>query len=290
MGDTLACRDPELCISIDVERDYRLDGRLTSRGIEDGLPVYLDFLRSHDVPHDLFVSAEVASQVPEGMFDAGRSLGALGCHGLTHEPGVRSYLNRKSSAVLERELRTATESIHARFGYLPAHFRAPNFSTSAETISVLDQLGYRSDSSVLPGRLVRRWRALPLLDHRSAPTDPYYPDPRSPVRQGASSILEVPITPNPFAAGSPLGLGFLHYSGTKAALQAIKRVRSRYVVFLAHSWEMVSWQDSDPVAPWVRRSSAASTKTFEDLLAQLGMIRYVNMDRIVDAYAGSAST
>jgi len=151
---------------------------------------------------------------------------------------------------------------------------------------LLDQLGYRSDSSVLPGRHVRRWKVLPLLDHRDAPTDPYHPDLRSPCREGASAILEVPITPNPFAAGSPLGLGFLHYSGTEAVLQAISRVHSRYVVFLAHSWEMVSWQDSDLVAPWVRRSSASSTKSLEDLVAHLGATQYVNMDRIVDACAG----
>ena len=34
---------PKICISIDVERDYRLDGRLTTHGIDDGLPDHSKF-------------------------------------------------------------------------------------------------------------------------------------------------------------------------------------------------------------------------------------------------------
>ena len=204
---------PEICISIDVERDYRADRRMTVRGIAEGLPVYLDLLRSLQIPHDLFVSGEVAPDVPKEVFGVANGLVALGSHGLTHEPGVRSYLNRKRRPVIENERQKATQQILLRFGRTPLHFRAPNFSTSAQTLSVLERLGYRSDSSVLPGRYVRRWRTLPLLDHRNAPLDPYHPDPRSILQEGSSSILEVPVTPNPFHAGSPLGLGFLHDAG-----------------------------------------------------------------------------
>jgi len=274
-------RSPAFCLSIDVERDYRLDGRVTSRGIDEGLPVYLDLLRSLGIPYDLYVSGEIVPQLSDQMSVPSDGLGALGCHGLTHEPGVRSYLSRKPRSLVAWQLRTATERVHSRFGRNPTHFRAPNFSTSAETISMLERLGYRTDSSVLPGRHVRRWKVIPILDHRNAPLDPYHPDRRSVLREGDSSVLEVPVTPNPLMAGSPLGLGFLHHSGPESVTRAIARVCGRYLIFLAHSWEMVSWEPSDPVADWVVRSSSPSTKALEQLLRSLEKLRFVNMDRIV---------
>ena len=288
MGDEKRPERPEICISIDVERDYRADRRMTVRGIAEGLPVYLDLLRSLQIPHDLFVSGEVAPDVPKEVFGVANGLVALGSHGLTHEPGVRSYLNRKTRPIIEHELQKATEHIRSRFGRSPSHFRAPNFSTSAQTISVLERLGYRSDSSILPGRHVRRWRTLPLLDHRNAPLDPYHPDPLSILQQGSSSILEIPVTPNPFQAGSPLGLGFLHHAGLESFIRAIAHLESRYVILLAHSWEMVSWRRSDPVAGWVPQASSSSPKPLERLLHHFGGSRFVNMDRIL-AYVGDTT-
>lgn len=277
---------PELCLSIDVERDYRLDKRFTVRGIEEGLPVYLDRLQSLELPYDLFLSGEVADSFPLEKLGKGYGLRALGCHGLTHEPGPRSYLSRKSRRVLEVELRSATDRVEAAFGQRPIHFRAPNFSTSADAISVLEDLGYRSDSSVLPGRYVRRWKVVPILDHRQAPVEPYHPSRTSPVLKGDSSILEVPVTPNPLLeGGSPLGLGLLHDSGPATVLQAFARVRTRCVIFLAHSWEMVSWGPADPVAPWVRRASSSSAKALDQLLQTLHRDRFVNMDRILARWA-----
>ena len=283
MGEDPREGPARICISVDVERDYRLDGRLTTRGIEEGLPAYLDRLRSLGLPHDLYVSGEIVSLLPGNVPSLGGGKGALGCHGLRHEAGLTSYLSRKPRSVVEREIQTATESLRSRFGRKPVHFRAPNFSTSSDTIAALAALGYRSDSSVLPGRHVRRWKTLTVLDHRGAPMDPYHPDSRSPLREGNSPILEVPITPNPFSGGSPLGLGFLHYSGPAQVLRAINKVRSRYVIFLAHSWEMVDWHASDSVADWVPRSSSASPRTLEQLLTTLGPERFVNMNQIVEA-------
>ena len=276
---------PKICFSIDVERDYRLDGRLTTRGIDEGLPAYLDQLRSLEIPYDVFISGETVPMLPGSMLGLDPKTAALGCHGLRHEAGLSSYLNRKPRAVIERELRTATDIIMSRFGHRPSHFRAPNFSTSAETLSVLEALEYRSDSSVLPGRHVRRWKAFSVLDHRGAPIDPYHPDNRAPLREGSSPILEVPVTPNPHARGSPLGLGFLHYSGLESVIPAIAATQSRYVIFLAHTWEMVGWQATDPVAGWVHRSSSASTRSIGELVTTLGAERFVNMDQIVEREA-----
>ena len=109
----LARQDFKVSISIDVERDYRLDGRITTRGVDEGLPVYFDLLRSHRIPCDLFVSGEVASEVASLGLSLNQSLVALGCHGFNHPAGPASYLSRKSDHVLKRELATATSIIRS---------------------------------------------------------------------------------------------------------------------------------------------------------------------------------
>src|SRR5207247_10916981 len=126
---------PKVGLSTDVERDDRLDGRMTTRGIEEGLPSYLDQLRSLGVPYDLFISGEVVGQIPIMTLGDGHGLRALGCHALTHETGPRSYLSRKSRSALEFELRTATDRVTERFGKRPMHFLPPTFRTSRATFS-----------------------------------------------------------------------------------------------------------------------------------------------------------
>ena len=272
---------PSFCISVDVERDYRLDGRRTVRGIEEGLPVFLDLLRSRSIPFDLFVSGEIVPYLPSDLSKEGDVLVSLGCHGQTHSVGFDGYLGRKSASKLREEIRVSTGTIRTKFGRNPRYFRAPNFSITGEALRILESLGYSCDSSVLPGRRVLRWRFLPLLDHRGAPSDPYHPDSQSPTNHGGLAILEVPVTPNPTHPGSPLGMGFLHNSGPDAVLDAVSRVRSRHVVFLCHSWEMVAWGPSDPVAPWVRTASSSKTQGLEDLLDRLEHNRFLNMAGIV---------
>ena len=268
-----------LCISIDVERDYRLDGRLSIRGIEDGLPRFTDFLKSRDVPFDLFISGEIADRLPDGL--PGTQV-AVGCHGMQHPRGRQSYLNRMSKAAQREEIAAATERVKSATGRTAIHFRAPNFSANATTIAILDELGYRIDSSVLPGRYVKRWRLLPLLDHRGAPQSPYHPDIQRIARKGASKILEVPVSPNLIMPGGPLGLGFVNASGVPDALRAASELASECIVLLAHSWEMVDWGPTDPVAPWVRKASSSHLDAFGHFLDHFPQSAFVNMDRILE--------
>jgi hypothetical protein len=225
------------------------------------------------------VSGEVVQHIPRDIFNRRPDLVALGCHGYSHSPG---YLNRMRLAQKESEIQRATFLIHESSGKSPTHFRAPNFSADGETIDILGRLGYRVDSSVLPGRHVRRWRLIPLVDHRGAPQNPYIPDIGGFPFPGRSGILEVPVTPNPHAPGAPLGLGFLHSEGTRACLDALRQTMGRYVLFLAHTWEMVSWTSSDAVRPWVRAASTSSTNALEEIISRLDTTKFVNMDRIFE--------
>lgn len=265
------------CISIDVERDYRSDGAFTTRGIDEGLPRFVELLHSRGVPFDLMVSGEVADRLPSSLIAGTGSSVALGCHGFRHDLG---YLNRVPSPTLEEDLRLATERVKHRFGRQPCHFRAPNFSADGRTIRLLEGLGYATDSSVLPGRWVRRWRLISLVDHRNVGEDPYVPDRLAFPAPGQSTLLEVPVAPNRLLPGGPLGLGYLHSHGPESVVAGLSLLKGPYAVFLAHSWEMVDWRDTDPVAPWVPRACSADLQPMERLLDALAACEFLNMDRI----------
>src|SRR5439155_27231687 len=118
---------PSFCISVDVERDYRLDGKITVRGIEEGLPVFLDALRSRSVPFDLFVSGEIVPYLPSDFPKDGDALVSLVCHGLTNSAGLDGYLGRKSEDQHRADIEFATRTTEVNLRKTPRHFRAPSF-------------------------------------------------------------------------------------------------------------------------------------------------------------------
>jgi len=207
---------------------------------------------------------------------------ALGCHGLTHPTGLGAYLNRKSFDRQANEIHQATEKVRASTGYSPVHFRAPYFSADSSTLYALQTQGYQVDSSVLPGRWVRKWKVFPVLDHRGSPVSPYRPSLEGISQVGTSRLLEVPVSANPVASGSPLGLGFLNAHGAKETIRVAEMVEGRYLVFLCHSWELVDWGRYDPVASWVRTAGSSDFRQLELLLLHFASHDFVNMDGILN--------
>ena len=269
---------PSVCFSIDVERDYRLDGQLTARGVTEGLPPFVDLLRDQRIPFDVMVSAEIIPHLSRRSLASVDDLITLGCHGNSHSPG---YLNKLSFDAQETDIRTATDLIRRTYNRAPVSFRAPNFSADGRTIRILKSLGYRADSSVLPGRRVKRWRILPMIDHRGTPESPYFTDESHFPMPGPPALLEIPVAPNRVLPGGPLGLGFLNSFGPGAFRKAMDLNTSPYIVILAHSWEMVSWGDSDPVAPWVRTASKSDTSSLRGLVESLADSRFVSTEAIL---------
>ncbi|MFC1885336.1 hypothetical protein ACFL2O_11260 [Thermodesulfobacteriota bacterium] len=59
----------------------------------------------------------------------------------------------------------------------------------SKLFSLLEQIGIKVDSSITPTRSEYGGK-----EYLSAPTDPYFPDPKKPCSPGDSKILEVPLT------------------------------------------------------------------------------------------------
>jgi hypothetical protein len=112
------------------------------------------------------------------------------------EPDVTDAVQRDYPRALESaKLTWLTEAFRSAFGRAPRSFRAGRFGIGANTVSILDELGYAVESSVTPH--VDWSDVSPGLSFVGAPTQPYHPDPADPARPGEARLLEVPVTIRP---------------------------------------------------------------------------------------------
>jgi hypothetical protein len=138
------------------------------------------------------------------------------------------------------ELKKATVTFRNVLGFAPESFRAPNFSANHYTVRALEQLGYKFDSSVLPGRVMKKWKLITFSDFRRAPRYPYHPSYDNIIEIGNTKLWELPLTENPLLEGAPLGVGFLNLCGLEATLGAIMHTKyTKYLTFLIHPYELV---------------------------------------------------
>ena len=220
----------ELCISIDVEED--IPGVLPpgEHGVEEGLPALLRLLGEEHIRADFFFLSSIVRKHPDAVAAAVRKGHHVGNHGWDHR-----FLCTKSTGRQRDEIRRSTDLLSSVCPSPPSMFRAPNFSADATTLGLLDHAGYTLDSSVLPGRYVRRFGVLTVYDHRQAPSQPFRP---AGVHPGGS-LVEIPVTENPLQPGTPLGQGALNLFGPKTLIDLLLRTRPSVAVFLIHPWELV---------------------------------------------------
>lgn len=225
-----------IIISIDLERDISKYLKNSFLGVSEGMPELLHQFDLFGIKANFFTTSDICLKYPELMTQINDGGHQIGCHGYDHSI---AYLGRETFKKQLHDISAATEIIKKTTGKSPILFRAPNFSINGDTIKVLEKLGYKIDSSTLPGRHVKKWKLFSILDYRSATTEIYNPSYSDVTRNGESIIIEVPLTENPLAKGSPLGLGFLNAYGFEKTLDAVNQVNGDYVMFLIHPWEAI---------------------------------------------------
>ncbi len=102
-----------------------------------------------------------------------------------------SYLNNLPQDLQLKKMQQLTEAIEEAVGVRPVSYRAGRYGFDESSVPVLETLGYRVDSSVVPYRK-NKHPDEPNFD--AIPLTPYYLNPRNVCRPGDSSVLEVPIT------------------------------------------------------------------------------------------------
>jgi peptidoglycan/xylan/chitin deacetylase (PgdA/CDA1 family) len=249
---------------MDVEQDISRYLKDSYVGVEGGLIPFLDLIKDYDIVIDFFVTGDICRRYPKLIQEIANKGHNIGCHGYDHT--IQFYCKMGFKEQL-KDISDATKEIEGNIGIRPLMFRAPNFSVNTDTIKALEQLGYLIDSSILPGRVVKKWKALSVYNHRSAPRKPYYPSMKNIIKEGESSVLEIPLTENPHLTGAPIGMGFLNYAGLEKSIAAISDIGSSYVTFLVHPWELVDLKKyHSNLKPWVYKICSSNLKPLESLL------------------------
>jgi len=102
-----------------------------------------------------------------------------------------TYPHNLPPDLLARQIGELTTTIEQELGVRPVTYRAGRNGFDGGTLPVLEQWGYRVDTSVDPLFNERRKKGMVFA---GAPVFPYHPDPQDVRRPGRSPILEVPIS------------------------------------------------------------------------------------------------
>ena len=199
----------KLIITIDTEGDDQWDPRLP-RSTENirFIPGFQDLCERYSFPPTYLCTYDVAAapafeDVLLPLHKSGRA--EIGAH--LHpwatppfslwdrgETGA-AYPSELPSGVFARKLECLTVLLARKLGESPRSYRAGRWGLSAAHIPILLQLGYIVDCSVTPllswGDPGARERG---QDFSDAPVRPYFMAWGDPAREGASGLLEVPVT------------------------------------------------------------------------------------------------
>lgn len=222
--------------SIDVEDYFHVEALSSAidRAQWDGLDYraeastrrVLELLATAGVRATFFILGWVAKRSPALVREIHGAGHEVACHGLTHQ-----LVYRQSRDTFVRETREAKACLEEATGAPVYGYRAATYSITRQSLwalDVLDELGFRYDSSIFPIR-----------------HDLYgIPDaPRFAYRPGPGRLLEVPIT-TVEVAGSRLPCGgggyfrLLPYAAFSAGLRRVNARDGQPAVFYCHPWEI----------------------------------------------------
>jgi peptidoglycan/xylan/chitin deacetylase (PgdA/CDA1 family) len=153
---------------------------------EVGLPRLINLLSKYDMEATFYFTGEIASLLPQTI-DLVKDHGhEIGCHGYHHD--VDTALDNLSYDEQLKEITDAKKVIESVSGTIES-FRAPALRINEDTIKVLVDTHFKTDSSVCPQRFdgPLTFGSKRKLKWLIAPRKPYFLD-------NGSSILEIPIS------------------------------------------------------------------------------------------------
>lgn len=241
----------------------REDQSIPDQIYNEGLPRLLDVLSKYDVSSTFYFTGMFAEQSPESMEIVKDHGHEIGCHGYDHSPS-RAFDTLSLDEQIQ-ELEKAKSAIGPVAGKIRS-FRAPALRINNDTVHALERTGFATDSSVASQRFdgPMTFGSKKKLKWLTAPRKPYYMSYDSPMHQGDSGILEIPIS----AVVLPLIGTTMRISPTitKALRKLLFYESSRTdkpVVFLFHPNECLDVTGEIEVT---RRGSGTIEYIFADLL------------------------
>jgi polysaccharide deacetylase family protein (PEP-CTERM system associated) len=202
-----------------IERQTKL---LDADFIPAAVEILLERLDRFKAKATFFCLGTVAEWYPDvirGIVSEGHELAV---HGYTHR-----FLHEHTRHSFEDEIKR-TQDILARFAEEPTGFRASTCTYAPFLYEVLEDYGFRYDSSILPIKT-------PLYDWSMYENStPFWVTP---------GILEIPLSIYKLAGiRIPVGGLYLRLLGAGANVRLLRRIESRFgiAVFYIHPWELLS--------------------------------------------------
>lgn len=181
----------------DVEETSIVNNNLSyntaSKVSKEGLPSLIDLYSKYDVESTFYFTGTFAKNFPDSVQKVIDNGHEVGCHGYSHHPHhAFDVLTPKEQYIHLLKAKKEIESISGRI----EAFRAPALRLGTQTLTILENLGFRTDSSVASQRFdgPLTFGSLEKLKWLSSPRLPYFPNPKNPCQKGQSKILEIPVS------------------------------------------------------------------------------------------------
>jgi peptidoglycan/xylan/chitin deacetylase (PgdA/CDA1 family) len=223
---------------------------------EDALPRFLSLFETRGIRATFFVvGRDLALPSCRRFCEAA----ALAGHELANH--TESHLNdlaQKPFAEKDREITLPHAAISQLCGIAPIGFRAPGYYIDDEILLVLERLGYRYESSVLPGPacfLMNRYLKGKSAARKTFGRGRYLLAPRRPrllrarTPEQHASIVELPISVDPLTR-LPIHSTFAYKFGAGMVVRALDGLRRAPGphVYLFHAVDLLDYPAHGPLA------------------------------------------
>lgn len=196
----------------------------------------------YEVRSTFFTVAKVGELLKQEVMELHDSGHEIGCHGLTH--GFEEEYNRIPAEEAMSYLSEGTKILEDIIGEKVVSFRGPRVKTSADTQSVLEELGYRADSSVCSQRVDFISSNLINPNWITAPRMPYHPAFENAFRRGKRNLWVVPVSAlmMPFVSGMlyTFGIGLVKMMFRILYEESVHT--GKPIVYLFHPVEFLNYE------------------------------------------------
>jgi len=238
-------------------------------GSQSGLEHLLNVCDRYRLKGTIFFAGRFAESYPSLVRECHRQGHELGTHGWAHGGVEEDEDFRVASYEQQRDwIRRATDAVERASGIRPIIFRAPNLRIGTTTFRVLEDEGYRYDSSIPARRFDMGFGRVHYTEYFWAPLAPYTPSWPGRHPHERNRIVEIP----PSACLFPINLAALRVLGLQAFKQMIAWIgwRSQHLVFYCHPFEFLHAKDQmfpRTMSKWNRRGmSPANLPLLESLI------------------------
>ena len=231
-------------ITNDVETTSILNHKLRDKTgeyvLSQGMPRLLDLYEKYGVKATFFYTGHIAKLYPDVVRMAYERGHEVGSHGLTHE--VDQAFDVLTPDEQLSHLRQSKQILENIIGDEVVSFRAPAARVDKGFSAILEEAGFKVDSSVSSQRLdmMFSFGALKKLNWITAPRKAYFTKSDNIFRKGESKVLEIPIS----AMGFPYIGTFMRIAPslnrmTRDLLYWETLCNGRQFVFLTHPNEFI---------------------------------------------------